>query len=289
MSCFGIHFFDNPTPSTKEAVLTVNLVSSPIGQIENNRFSSSAPKPENFQVKNPINRSNVIFSEASSFSNTETTQRRDEDSPVQPMVFTPTSIVLDKEQSHSIEPHKRKWTNEDDQENASPIEKLKPHRPLQSSQFFGELKEENVRSLSFPRLDAAPKVDRAIFKGEAEKGSLSGAESVNHEKPLGKSFYSWFHYLREVQERIENLKKYPWLARMKGQEGSTRLGFKITHSGEPREIHLLKSSGWEVLDEESLNIVRRVGRFPVPPQNWKEDVQVEVPMVFQMDSSGSPR
>jgi len=74
------------------------------------------------------------------------------------------------------------------------------------------------------------------------------------------------NFLRKVKSRLERTKRYPWLARLRNQEGTARLSFIIKPSGEVGDIRLVQSSGWESLDHEALALVKRVGQFPSPPK-----------------------
>jgi len=91
-------------------------------------------------------------------------------------------------------------------------------------------------------------------------------------------------FLRNVRSRLESAKRYPWLAKMQGQEGTARVQFLIDPAGEVREIHLLESSQSKLLDDEAIETVKRVGRFPQLPLSWSKNVRIEVPMVFQLNS-----
>jgi len=89
-------------------------------------------------------------------------------------------------------------------------------------------------------------------------------------------------FLQDVRNRLEQAKRYPWLARVRGQEGTVRIEFMIDSSGEAREIRLLESSRSEILDREALETVKRAGRFPGRPDLGNENVRIDVPLVFQL-------
>jgi protein TonB len=91
------------------------------------------------------------------------------------------------------------------------------------------------------------------------------------------------HFLLEVRDRLEQAKRYPWLARIQGQEGTVRVQFVIDSTGEAREIRLLESSRSKILDQEAVETVKRVGRFSRLPVSWNKTIQVRVPLVFQLN------
>jgi TonB family protein len=90
-------------------------------------------------------------------------------------------------------------------------------------------------------------------------------------------------FLQDVRDRLEQAKQYPWLARIQGQEGTVRVQFMIDSTGEAREIRLLESSRSKILDQEAVETVKRVGRFSQFPVSWNKSIQVQVPLVFQLN------
>jgi len=65
-----------------------------------------------------------------------------------------------------------------------------------------------------------------------------------------------------------------------GWEGRVLVSFVLTSSGEIRDLKVLKSCGYEVLDREALEGIRRSYKdFPKP---WV-DVLVKLPVVFKLE------
>ena len=90
-------------------------------------------------------------------------------------------------------------------------------------------------------------------------------------------------FLQEVRSRLEQAKRYPWRARMRGQEGTVRLEFVINGEGKAEKIRLVESSRWRILDDEAVATVGRVKRFPGPPNGWNREVSIRVPLVFKLE------
>ena len=81
---------------------------------------------------------------------------------------------------------------------------------------------------------------------------------------------------RLVREHLE----YPYLARRMGWEGEVLLGFRLSLSGEVEDLKVLKSSGFEVLDQSALKAVKRASKhFPRP----KHTVLVKLPVRFKLE------
>jgi len=232
------------TSSSKETVMVVNLVSQPLIETQEIQISNSHLLVINNQENKSGKQTEIASLKPSLLPSRKTERPQDEETP------SPETI------SSSI-PQKPRKSNFDNHKSQKEI----------------RVKETLEREKSIPQ----------PLKVSKEGMIAPNPHLFPNRESQGTTYHIFSSYLKEIQSRLEKFKQYPWLARMKGQEGSTRLGFRITHLGEPREIHVLRSSGWKELDEESLNIVRRVGTFSTPPSNWKEDIQVEVPMVFQIE------
>jgi len=73
---------------------------------------------------------------------------------------------------------------------------------------------------------------------------------------------------------------YPPIARRMGWEGRVLVGFVLEPNGDIRDLKVLKSSGYEVLDREALDAIRRSYRdFPKPPIS----VVVKLPVNFKLE------
>lgn len=80
-----------------------------------------------------------------------------------------------------------------------------------------------------------------------------------------------------IRNSIERAKTYPVIARKRGIEGTVYISFKINAQGKPQEFKILKSSGSNILDTATRNIVKRAAPFPYV------DSPVEVPVVFRLN------
>ena len=80
-----------------------------------------------------------------------------------------------------------------------------------------------------------------------------------------------------IRNSIERAKTYPVIARKRGIEGTVYISFKINAQGKPQELKILKSSGSNILDTATRDIVKRAAPFPYV------DSPVEVPVVFRLD------
>ena len=91
-------------------------------------------------------------------------------------------------------------------------------------------------------------------------------------------------FLRERFSVISNIVQrhinYPPIARRMGWEGRVLVSFVLEPNGDIRDLKVLKSCGYEVLDKEALDAIRRGYRdFPKPPVS----VVVKLPINFRLE------
>jgi TonB family C-terminal domain len=91
-------------------------------------------------------------------------------------------------------------------------------------------------------------------------------------------------FLRERLSVISNIVQryinYPPIARRMGWEGKVLVSFVLEPNGDIRDLKVLKSCGYEVLDKEALDAIRRSYRdFPKPPVS----VVVKLPINFRLE------
>jgi protein TonB len=91
-------------------------------------------------------------------------------------------------------------------------------------------------------------------------------------------------FLRErlsvITDIVQRHINYPPIARRMGWEGRVLIGFVLEPNGDIRDLKVLKSSGYEVLDKEALDAIRRSYKdFPKPPVS----VVVKLPINFKLE------
>jgi protein TonB len=92
---------------------------------------------------------------------------------------------------------------------------------------------------------------------------------------------SLLRYQDSIKQKIQKEKRYPRWALRSGHEGSARITFFVSPSGRIESLKLLRSSGFEELDREALDAVRRAGPFLSFPEELKDDkIIIELDIVF---------
>jgi len=140
---------------------------------------------------------------------------------------------------------------------------------------FEDNKENNPPSPSFdPSLSPLSKggIEGGMGKSQPEDKILDRLEKDSRKGDIG-SFYAL------IRAAIEKAKSYPFLARKRGIEGSVLFSFKIDSKGLPRDIKIIKSSGYQILDEEVPKMLRKASPFP------EVKGEIVIPITFKLTES----
>jgi len=123
----------------------------------------------------------------------------------------------------------------------------KPHRP----------ENEMIVARPLPTLkELLPPVYSSYSEGSR---STRNAIALNSQEPR------YVSYLTSLKQAIESEWIYPPMALRYGLQGKLRLEFTIFRNGRLEEIHLIRSSGSHLLDEEAVRAVRAAAPYrPLP-------------------------
>jgi len=86
-----------------------------------------------------------------------------------------------------------------------------------------------------------------------------------------------------VKQRIESARHYPSWARKQNIQGETSIKFTILSNGAVGKINLIRSSGFQILDQETIATIQRANPFPPLPKEVNlSSVQMELSLVFKL-------
>lgn len=110
-------------------------------------------------------------------------------------------------------------------------------------------------------------------------------EQISKEIPVRDlSQEAMLRYQDAIKQKIESCRSYPFRARINKTEGSVDLQFRVSNDGRADNIFVLRSSGSEILDRESISTVRRAQPFlPLPPDIGQKHVTIYVSLVYSLD------
>src|SRR5690606_29548227 len=92
-------------------------------------------------------------------------------------------------------------------------------------------------------------------------------------------------YAQALADVIARHRAYPRQAQMRGWQGEVELALEIGADGRLRDAQVRRSSGFEALDRQALEMARRARPLPPPPPGLqRRDFVVLVPVVFRLGS-----
>lgn len=77
---------------------------------------------------------------------------------------------------------------------------------------------------------------------------------------------------------------YPYVARLRGWEGSVLLAFIVQASGNLNDIRIVRSSGFAVLDHSAVDSLKKVQQLPEAVA-WLQgrDIEMQLPVVYRLE------
>jgi len=108
--------------------------------------------------------------------------------------------------------------------------------------------------------------------GMVSGGALGNSDSDTIRR--GKYLKENFAYIRDL---IQKNAAYPKLARQMGWEGRVTVSFLISSNGNTKNIRIKQSSGIEILDQSSIEAVKKASPFPKPPA----EAQIIIPISYK--------
>ncbi|MFC1805159.1 TonB family protein [Candidatus Omnitrophota bacterium] len=91
-------------------------------------------------------------------------------------------------------------------------------------------------------------------------------------------------YMKAVRRKILKNLSYPLRAKKSGAEGTVKLSLRISRKGKLLEAKVTSSSGYKVLDRNTLSAAKSVASYPRFPRSVKQkELQVDIPIVYQLN------
>ena len=87
-----------------------------------------------------------------------------------------------------------------------------------------------------------------------------------------------------LSQAIAKYKKYPAFAKLAKQQGVVILQLQINYQGHLLGVQIAHSSGFELLDNQAVEMVKKATPFSQPPSHLVEnDVSLLVPVSFRLN------
>ncbi len=126
-----------------------------------------------------------------------------------------------------------------------------------------------------PKTDSAPVVVIAPPVTEVVKAPEQSPAEVDN--ALGE-------YGNLLGRAIAKHKQYPRIAQTRGWQGDVLLDLKLDGNGKVLSATIRQGSGYEVLDKQALEMVRKASPFPAPPEALRNRTfNITVPVSFKLE------
>ncbi|MDR1873258.1 MAG: energy transducer TonB [Deltaproteobacteria bacterium] len=90
-------------------------------------------------------------------------------------------------------------------------------------------------------------------------------------------------YKSQISRKLNQFKKYPTAAMARNLKGVAKVSFRVTASGRVLGARLVASSGYAVLDEEAMALLKRCSPFPAIPKDLGlSELELNVPISFSV-------
>lgn len=91
-------------------------------------------------------------------------------------------------------------------------------------------------------------------------------------------------YGRSLSSHFAHQQNYPRLAAMRGWEGEVQVRLTIARRGNIVAAQVVRSSGFEVLDQSAVHLVSTAGPLPRPPEALQNrELKIVVPVLFKLE------
>jgi protein TonB len=169
------------------------------------------------------------------------------------------------------------------------IQATSPPKPAEAE--IREIQTSQVQTIPQPKEETKSQTaehpgqgERPLQAKEISQKPASQGKEAEGPKPADENKNAEESFLRERLSVISNIVQrhinYPPIARRMGWEGRVLIGFVLEPNGYIRDLKVLKSCGYEVLDKEALDAIRRSYKnFPKPPVS----VVVKLPIAFRLE------
>ncbi len=171
-------------------------------------------------------------------------------------------------------------------------------RPVKLSQTVQTSIEKGPQNIHMGAVDAQTPVDASVPHASSPGATtastgLHGGAGTGTGNPYGpagngtdqigfaeraKKGYLKQHFTA-IRENIMKMISYPIVARRMGWTGTVKISFVVCEDGSARDIKVLHGSGFEMLDRNAVETIRKCSPYPKPPVM----AEIIMPITYRLD------
>jgi len=161
-----------------------------------------------------------------------------------------------------------------------PIEKIETPEPIKKVEPIQKIEKKIT-----PIIDKnATTVAQPAPKEVAPPAPAEVVSKIPNVVPQEQVTQSIESYSSLLANAIAKYKQYPKIAQMRGWQGTVIADLEIDSKGSVISVKIKKSSTYEVLDNEALEMIKKASPFPAPPDNLRgKNFNVLVPISFKLE------
>ena len=153
------------------------------------------------------------------------------------------------------------------------VKEEKPPEPESEPELKPQPEEEKIIKEPKPK----KQIEQEIVKQPQPEPPQEFVKVINPQEE------AMLRYQDMVKQKIESCRRYPPWAKKQGFEGTVHIKFTILSTGFTKDIKIIKSSGFNILDKEAISTIKRAQPFPPIPEEMKvSSLTMEVSIVFTL-------
>ncbi len=157
------------------------------------------------------------------------------------------------------------------------LEEIEKHKKLVEPNPEPELQPEEEKIGEELELQPEEQIEKEIAEQPQPEPAQEIVEVINPQKE------AMLRYQDIIKQKIESCRRYPSWAKKQGLEGTVYLAFVVLSSGAAKDIKIVQSSGFSILDKEAVSTVKRANPFPpIPGEMRASSLSMEVSVVFTL-------
>jgi len=161
-----------------------------------------------------------------------------------------------------------------------PIEKIETPEPIKKVEPIQKIEKKITPIIDKNATTVAQPAPREVAP-PAPAEVISKIPNVVPQEQVTQSIESYSSLLANA---IAKYKQYPKIAQMRGWQGTVIADLEIDSKGSVISVKIKKSSTYEVLDNEALEMIKKASPFPAPPDNLRgKNFNVLVPISFKLE------
>jgi len=133
-----------------------------------------------------------------------------------------------------------------------------------------------------------PLIDPRLVSKESKKIVPEMGEGESVEISLDTTESKYISYFKHIRDKLYLVWRYPPEAAAAGIQGTVRILFVIERNGRLKEVKILESSGYPILDKEAVRAIIAASPFgPFPPDWTEKELRIRARFTYHL-FSGSP-